>query len=137
MKTIIIDGVEYDLIPKEKEVETIYSDWRLPTIEELLTLVDYSKYSPASFDTSTVNDWYWASTTSAYYSDEAWVVGFDNGISRAYGRGNGAYVRFVRDGNNGLEWSETVGEMNWHDAMELASTYEGKVTFRSEKWKRL
>lgn len=42
MKTIIIDGVEYNLtlVYKSTESEVMYDDWRLPTIQELLTLIN-------------------------------------------------------------------------------------------------
>jgi hypothetical protein len=135
MKTMIIDGIEYQLIPIEKEEEEkeVYSDWRLPSRMELISFVDDNTYSPASFDEAVKPDLYWSSTTYAYDSDEAWAVDFDDGSSRAYGKSNGGYVRFVRDGTNGLEWSATGSRMTWREAMELASTYEGKVTFRSEK----
>jgi hypothetical protein len=132
MKTIIIDGIEYNLVPKEVEV---YSDWRLPSRMELLSLVDHDTYEPASFDKSIKSgDYYWSSTTDAGSSDAAWYVHFGYGYSGACDKSNSNYVRFVRDGTNGLEWSETLPyKMSWEKAMELAKTYTGSVTFRNSK----
>jgi hypothetical protein len=54
--------------------------WRLPTIKELLTLVDYERGAPAidtAFFPSCKSDWYWTSTPWASSpGDCAWGVSF-------------------------------------------------------------
>lgn len=76
-----------------------HKDWRLPTVEELESLVDRTKYSPAIisnlFSVKT-DDWYWTSTIYAGYSGSAWVVSFGYGNVDWFGRSNGNYVRPVR-----------------------------------------
>jgi hypothetical protein len=60
------------------------SDWRLPTREELRSIVDYSRYSPAidiAWFPNTPSSWYWSSSPSAYYTDLAWIVYFVNGLA--------------------------------------------------------
>jgi uncharacterized protein DUF1566 len=78
-----------------------FEDWRLPTIQELLTLVDYSRASPA-IDTSAFeceSNWYWTATPYASSpADGAWVVGFSYGSSGAYNQYNELCVRAVRPG---------------------------------------
>jgi hypothetical protein len=58
-----------------------YSDWRLPNINELYSLVDRSNSSPAlpgggyPFANVLTNNWYhWSSTTAAFYTSWAWSV---------------------------------------------------------------
>ncbi|HET6807222.1 MAG TPA: DUF1566 domain-containing protein [Frateuria sp.] len=76
-----------------------FDDWRLPTIPELFGLVDHSRTSPA-IDTDAFpgaeSDWYWSSTTCAWSSGCAWVVGFDDGYVNSNHRASGAFVRAVR-----------------------------------------
>ena len=79
-----------------------YRDWRLPVVEELSTLVDAGRYEPAidtHFFPVTEPFGYWSATTTASFTDSAWVVGFMAG-----GVGDGThkekkmnvYVRAVR-----------------------------------------
>jgi hypothetical protein len=85
-----------------KAVEALGEGWRLPTVDELQTIVHRTKYDPA-IDTEafpdTESDWYWTSTPCAWRPESArWVVGFDGG-----GVGSGviydyACVRAVRGG---------------------------------------
>ena len=78
-----------------------YSDWRLPNIKELISLVDDSKIS-LSIDTevfaNTVSDHYWSSTTNAGYVINAWDVYFDNGFLGNDDKSVYGYVRCVRAG---------------------------------------
>lgn len=78
-----------------------FEDWRLPTIQELLTLVDYSRTEPA-IDTSVFeceSAWYWSATPYASSpAGYAWLVLFDYGYSYYAGQAGGHCVRAVRPG---------------------------------------
>ena len=72
--------------------------WRLPTIQELLTLVDYTKHNPAcSVFPDTPCDWFWSSSAYAGGATGAWYVNFYYGNSSSSGVGNYGRVRCVRD----------------------------------------
>src|SRR5262245_58960470 len=57
-----------------------HDDWRLPTLRELQSIVDYGRFNPAIdpiFDAySTL---YWSSTSDASNPSDAWYVAFDTG----------------------------------------------------------
>ncbi len=80
--------------------------WRLPTIEELATLVDDTQSNPAlpsghPFDTDAVqSSWYWSSTTNASDATGAWYVNFNSGnvYDVSYKGSNNFYVWCVRGG---------------------------------------
>lgn len=80
-----------------------HTDWRLPTITELLSLVDYSRYNPTvntKYFPDTVSSYYWSSTTYAYNTYYAWGVYFHNGYDYSYYKNSSYYVRAVRKGGN-------------------------------------
>lgn len=74
-----------------------FTDWRMPTRPELLTLVDDTKYNPAIKDGfKTRSSYYWTSTPYAGGSDGCWVVNFCGGHVYNYNRLSLDYVRPVR-----------------------------------------
>ena len=77
-----------------------HSDWRLPNINELLSMVDNTKYNPAIRDifVNFTSDYYWSSTTNAGGTSYAWRVHFSSGFSRYGTKTNEYYVRCVRAG---------------------------------------
>ncbi len=75
-----------------------YSDWRLPTEEELYYLADRTKYEPA-IDTdyfSVKSSWYWSATTYKNASSSVWVVGSDCGNGNLLEHSYTNYVLCVR-----------------------------------------
>jgi|SRR5579859_5841404 len=98
------DGIRRKLTEAEKYCAKLrladYTDWRLPTEEELLTLVDRKRYSPAiniELFPNTASEFYWSSTPYAYGpADYAWGVYFDDGDTGIDGRDSGGFVRAVR-----------------------------------------
>ena len=77
------------------------TDWRLPTEEELLSLVDYGGYYPAINTTLFPNmssENFWSASAYAYDSYGAWVVFFNSGNAYYNYKGYPFQVRLVRAG---------------------------------------
>jgi len=76
-----------------------YSDWRLPSYPELLTLVDYTKYNPAiktGFKNTATDDFYWSASPYVYNGSYAWIVNFSNGHTFNTSKTGKVSVRCVR-----------------------------------------
>jgi len=73
--------------------------WRLPNVNELRTIVDYTKSSEPPIDTtafpSTQSGGYWSSSTYAQNTSYAWYVVFVGGYVGSESRTVTKYVRCV------------------------------------------
>jgi hypothetical protein len=76
-----------------------FSGWRLPSIDELLSITDDTKYNPAIKDgfSNVTADVYWSSSPKGSDSILAWYVDFERGNNSWYGKSLSGLVRCVRD----------------------------------------
>lgn len=124
-----------------------FSDWRMPTVRELSSLVNSGTYNPAvdgAWFPHTRSDRYWSSTASGLST--AWYVHFSSGaVTGDYvsDKSNSYYVRAVRAGQSGsleplvsngdgtvtdsatgLMWQQTTapGTYTWAEALSYCES---------------
>jgi len=76
-----------------------HSDWRLPSIKELESIVDVSRHNPSiqeDFKNVSTSGRYWSSSVYVPSSKSAWVVHFEDGSVYDYRKTREYYVRCVR-----------------------------------------
>lgn len=76
-----------------------HKDWRLPTIKELIALVEYGKHNPSIDETVfpiTVSRLYWSSTAYTDSAAFAWIIDFYSGGGKPVGKSSRYYTRAVR-----------------------------------------
>ena len=71
--------------------------WRLPTVRELLTLVDYEAHEPAcSVFPESPSEQFWSATSVYAHPSRAWVVSFGGGSVHGVEVTKSVRVRLVR-----------------------------------------
>ncbi len=108
------EGAFQKILDLNEQAYAGYTDWRVPNIRELATLVDFSAYSPAVHSVfhnnctpgctiaecscTNAND-YWSSTTYQQTPSNAWNVDFRTGqVDPTGGKTTYKYLRAVRGG---------------------------------------
>jgi len=79
-----------------EHAESLGNGWRLPTVEELATLIDYSRYNPATAFPNHKTRFFWSSSVSAGSASLAWGVNFAHGYVSINDKDFDYRVRCVR-----------------------------------------
>ncbi len=96
-----------------------YSDWRLPNKNELASLINYEKYSPASDFPDMPSNYFWSSSTGAHNTNYAWRVSFNNGYVGYSNKTDDVYVRCVRkelpecSASSGTPCKDSTNHLTW------------------------
>lgn len=101
-----------------------YSEWRLPDMEELSSIVDYKRSSPAiknGFRNIVDNGTYWSSSPDANDINSVWFVYFYDGGVGTDIKSNYNLVCCVRDSKETLKFDSFSSLQN-----ALKSKYKGK-----------
>ncbi len=81
-----------------------HTDWRLPNVTELQSILDYTKYAPAIDPTAfpeMTSGYFWTSTSSARRTGTGWLVRVSDGnIYDGQSKSNNQQVLVVRGGQN-------------------------------------
>lgn len=99
--------------------------WRLPTIQELLSVVDYTKCNPSTNIKGIKSEYYWSSSPITSDSPSVWIVNFYYGYSYDGNKSDSSYVRLCKTLQDGsLEWAkeDAPAEMTWCEAIEYAES---------------
>lgn len=105
-----------------------FSDWRLPNIVELQSLVAYDRFSPSinlTIFPDTTNSVYWSSSPRAYIGAGPWGVWFASGTGIGIHYSSlDVYVRLVRDATEPTDEVEQPETINIVDTWSYILTYD-------------
>ncbi|WP_186441046.1 DUF1566 domain-containing protein [Desulfamplus magnetovallimortis] len=85
-----------------------HSDWRIPDVEELSSIVDYTIYNPSISNeifNNVKSSYYWSGSKHAYLTSYAWYVHFLGGRVEGNAKSKSYYVRCVRSGSTSFSIS--------------------------------
>lgn len=76
-----------------------FRDWRVPNVNELASIIDYSHYQTPWYETlfpNTKDAKYWTATSGGYLGTNGWIVDFFDGTTYLKTKSDTWYLRCVR-----------------------------------------
>jgi len=93
----------------------------------MLTLVDYTKYIPASNCKDIKPSFYWSSTDCVDNEYAKWCIDFEDGKTEIDYVDNCNYVKYVTDTKDGLRWLDTsYKKLSYSEAEEYVKYLNSK-----------
>ncbi len=122
------DGVRRSWNDAEPYCESLnlagHDDWRLPRIDELLTIMDHTRNYPALDPIFAGGFYYWSGSPFAADSDRAWLANFGAGNIGAYEKTE-SYNTFVRCVRRGPFWASVPADRMIKSEYTATDTYHG------------
>jgi len=115
-----------------EHAEGLGEGWELPTVEELATLVDYSRVKPATAFPDHENGYFWSSSAFAAHPSYVWAVSFDYGAVSSAGKNPASRVRCVRRGSRDRRFNSLAEAEAWVDKLEAERDNVGKKVLELE-----
>ena len=109
-----------------------YSDWRLPSIRELFSIVKHNPIAPsideASFPNTSVSNFYWSSTNNPFDTSRSWYVFFVSGNIGDSLKTNKRLARCVRGGRGSYSWNLASSDVEWGEKADFTSIeFDNKI----------
>ena len=111
-----------------------YNDWRLPQADELITIVDYSHWKPASYavitniPSSQRYMYFWTSTVDPFTSS-IWYINLVTGEKYRSASHINKHAQCVR---GGPFWEEPFLRLEYHSESTVRDMYSGKIWQQSD-----
>ncbi len=101
-----------------KKIIPYTSKWRLPTVNELITLIDYEHTTKSILNDSKITSPYWTATS---HLSKKYTINFNNGTILLKNKSDKCFCRFVRKDTKELKWSKSSSEAyTYEEAIKLA-----------------